>query len=600
MNRTPTIDDVASIAKVGRSTVSRVLNGSPKVSPEVRERVLNTVQALNYRVNRQARALAGGRLHLLALVYASDLDTEPNSFYHSGLELGALRACGELGFNLMTQAINQNAGDAAEQILEMIDARRCDGLILSPPFSDDLMLLDQLNQRNFPVVCISSGRQSQAVASSVGIDDEAAGYDAACYLIGLGHNRFGFIRGPERHISADGRFTGFLRALRDHGLDEDAYVAERGNFTFHSGVESFPVLYNAPLRPTAIICGNDDMAVGAMFSAHRMALAIPGDISIVGFDDTPVSEIVWPPMTTVRHPVKQIGYEAVGMLHERNQPMSAPIVPRTTVVAHAVNEARRKGFAFGVVRGTGTAAYLLANLVMGFVLARAGPVWVVVWVAVAGALLGGTALLLLPATPVKQISRAQSLPPYHSLVEPLRQPMLALAICGGGCIQASHGFYYSFSTILWQRQGLGDWVGPLWAFAGLSEVLFLVFLSPLRGRLGAERMLLLSGTATVFRWAAMGFTAPLAGLFALQALHALSFAGSYLATLRLVERFCPPHAMSAGLSLNAALSSGIPIGLVTLSSGTLFTLYGAQAYWTMSLLALIGTTLAGRLVLALE
>jgi len=336
MNRTPTIDDVAALAGVGRTTVSRVLNGSPKVSPEVRERVLKTVETLNYKVNRQARALAGGRMHMLALVYASDLDTEPNSFYYSGLELGALRACTELGFNLMTQAVNQNADNTAEQILDMIDARRCDGLILSPPFSDDLELLAQINQRNFPVICISSGAGSQALASGVGIDDEAAGYDVACYLIGVGHRRFGFIRGPERHVSADDRFTGFLRALTANGLAGEAYVAERGNFTFHSGVEAFPALYNASLRPTAIICGNDDMAVGAMFSAHRMGLDIPGDISIVGFDDTPVSEIVWPPLTTVRHPVKQIGYEAVRMLHERDQATSAAAAPQSSVIPHAV------------------------------------------------------------------------------------------------------------------------------------------------------------------------------------------------------------------------------------------------------------------------
>lgn len=336
MTRAPTIDDVAALAKVGRSTVSRVLNGSPKVSSEVRERVQKSVEALNYKVNPQARALAGGRMQMLALVYPSDLDTEPNSFYHSGLELGALRACTELGLNLMTQAVNQNTGNATDKILDMIDARRCDGLILSPPFADDLALLGRIIERNFPLVCISSGAQAQAMVSGVGIDDEAAGYDVACYLIGLGHRRFGFIRGPENHISADDRFAGFLRALRDNHLTDEAFVSARGNFTFHSGVEAFPTLYNAPHRPTAIICGNDDMAVGAIFSAHRIGLEIPGDVSIVGFDDTPVSEIVWPPLTTVHHPVKQIGYEAVRILHERNRASATHVARRISVIPHAV------------------------------------------------------------------------------------------------------------------------------------------------------------------------------------------------------------------------------------------------------------------------
>lgn len=263
----------------------------------------------------------------------------------------------------------------------------------------------------------------------------------------------------------------------------------------------------------------------------------------------------------------------------------------------ALREARNKGFAFGWPRGAGTVAYLLANLVVGFVVVRAGPVWVVIWIASAASIMALTAMFMLPATSVERVSRASHPKLFQSAAEPLRQPMFTLAIVAAGCIQASHGFFYSFSTILWQQQGLGAWAGLLWACAGLSEVLFLWFLTSLRERMGAERLLLLSGTVAVVRWAGMSFAPPLAVVFVLQTLHALTYAASYLASLQLVERWCPAHAMSSGLLLNAALSSGVLIGLVTLISGALFSGLGAHAYLAMSALALVGTALAGLLAI---
>lgn len=254
-----------------------------------------------------------------------------------------------------------------------------------------------------------------------------------------------------------------------------------------------------------------------------------------------------------------------------------------------LREARARGRSFGIPRGAGTAAYLLANVVVGYVLNRAGLTWLILWIVLAAASMGAGALFMLPATPVERSPRVEQVHPLQAVAEPLRQPLFMVAILAAGCIQASHGFYYGFSAILWQNKGLREWIGPLWACAGLSEVMFLWLLGPWRERMGAERLLLLSGATSVFRWAAMSFSPPLAALFALQALHALTYAGSYLASLGLVERLCPPRAISAGLLLNAALSNGILIGLIMLSGGSLYARFGAQAYWSMGLMALIGT-----------
>jgi LacI family transcriptional regulator len=310
----PTIDDVAALSGVARATVSRVLNGGPNVRDEVRQRVLKAVEKLQYTVNQQARFLAGGRTQVLGMIYASDLDTEPNSFYVSGLELGALRVCAEMGFQLVMHAVNQHSLNRGNVILDLVDQKRCDGFIMTPPFSDDVGLLQAMKDRGCPVACVSAGVDARRMAPGVGIDDEVAGYELTRHLLELGHRRFGFIKGLMGHLSAEDRYAGCRRAIQQAGLGEDAVLSQRGNFTFRSGVEkSLPIL-QAPARPTALICANDDMAVGALFSAHKMGLDIPRDLSVVGFDDTPVSELIWPPLTTVHQPLRLLGARAVEML----------------------------------------------------------------------------------------------------------------------------------------------------------------------------------------------------------------------------------------------------------------------------------------------
>ena len=147
--------------------------------------------------------------------------------------------------------------------------------------------------------------------AGVGIDDEAGGYDIARHLLELGHRRFAFISGIEGHLSAEQRLGGLKRALIEYGLDVGAVTVMRGDFTFRSGSVLAARLFDQPDPPTALICANDDMAAGALSAAHGRGLDVPGHLSITGFDDTPVSEIVWPPLATVQQPLKDMGGEAV-------------------------------------------------------------------------------------------------------------------------------------------------------------------------------------------------------------------------------------------------------------------------------------------------
>lgn len=315
-DKRPTIDDVAAHSGVGKATVSRVLNGGPNVRPAMRERVLASVAALNYRVNVQARSLAAGRGRHLSLVHPASLEAEPNSFYHSGLELGALRGCAAHSFTLSVVALETESASpeaTAQTLLDLQQSGRADGFILVPPFADQTQLIQELVASECPIVCISGGDEVRCLATSVGIDDELAGHDVGAYLVRLGHRRFGYIDGPEAHISAGYRRNGFMRAL--HAIDEPVeIVVRRGDFTFRSGVVlAEHVLLDNP-QLTALVCANDDMAAGALLTAHRLGLSVPNDVSIVGFDDTPVSAIVWPPLTTIHQPLRRIGQRAAELL----------------------------------------------------------------------------------------------------------------------------------------------------------------------------------------------------------------------------------------------------------------------------------------------
>lgn len=330
-----TIDDVAEAAGVARVTVSRVLNNVGNVRSATRERVLRAVEELGYSVNQQARALASGSGRQVMLIHAHNPEREPNSYYNAGLELGALRACSALGFDLVTRAIDPDDEHPARLLASIIERDRPQGIVVTPPLSDDPQLLNFAQNAGVRMVAISAGEETRAIVSSVGIDERAGGRTIAEHLLELGHRRFGFVQGPPDHRSATLRFDGFLDALREAGADEEPWTAT-GDFTFKSGVEAAEELLRKQAPITALACANDDMAAGAMLALHRAGLEIPSAISISGFDDTPMSEVVWPPLTTVRQPIKFIAERAVQMLFEitaeEEDPIHYEVIPHELVI----------------------------------------------------------------------------------------------------------------------------------------------------------------------------------------------------------------------------------------------------------------------------
>ncbi len=314
--RLPTIDDVAALAGVGRATVSRALNDQAHVSEKMRARVMRAVAALDYRVNPQARSLASRTSKTITLVNGIAPEASPNSYYFAAIELGGLRAAVAAGFELST--LNIDVGDPRrdDRLVELIETGRSAGLILSPPLSDDVVLARRLRALGAPVACISPSAEVRALLPGVGFDEEAAGYDIARHVAAAGHRRIAYMLGIEGHMAAESRFAGFLRALAEVGLDGEEVTRLRGDFSFRSGVELAEQLLVGADRPTAIVCANDDMAVGVMFAAHRMNLAMPADLSVTGFDDAPIAAYIWPPLTTIHQPIRRIAARAVERLAE--------------------------------------------------------------------------------------------------------------------------------------------------------------------------------------------------------------------------------------------------------------------------------------------
>jgi len=266
--------------------------------------------------------------------------------------------------------------------------------------------------------------------------------------------------------------------------------------------------------------------------------------------------------------------------------------PLTDVIV--LRRAARDGFPYAFSRGIGSAAYVIGNVGAGALLGVFGAPVILIWTTFAAALAAATVPMLLPPEPVAGVTAVVDR--WGGTGALLRDPVFMLMISSAGLIQAAHAFYYSFSTLVWRAQGLSTTlIGLLWGVGVGVEVAFLWFGEDWRRRMGPERLLILGGVGAVVRWTAFAFSPPVWLLFPLQALHALSFTSTFIASLQLVERLSPPESASAAQSLNAALYSGVLIGGATILSGPLFDRFGPLGYLAMSALAAVGLIGAIRL-----
>ncbi len=306
-----TIDDVAALAEVSIKTVSRVINREPNVRKTTRQKVLEAARQLDYWPNVAARGLAGKNSYLIGLVYDN-----PSPSYLANLQTGVLETCRESGYGMVLYSLDSQKSNLIAQTDELIIQSRVSGLILTPPLSDNMELVQHLVAQNFAHALVSPPAfgETKFDGPVIMLDDRLAVFEMTNYLIKAGHRRIGFIKGHPQHSAGLRRFIGYCDALNAAGLAVDDQIIAQGYYSFDSGLSATQKILSANPRPTALFSTNDDMAAAAMHTALDMGLKVPDDLSVVGFDDTPLSRYIWPPMTTVRQPIRDMGHKAAEKL----------------------------------------------------------------------------------------------------------------------------------------------------------------------------------------------------------------------------------------------------------------------------------------------
>lgn len=300
----PTINDVARLAGVSKKTVSRVINRSPLLNDDTRKRVLEVIGELGYIPNPQARALALRRNFLIGLVHDN-----PNAQMVLNVQQGILEALRDTEFELVVRPVDRGSPTMLEDVRHFLERQRPFGVVLLPPISENDQLATLCAEIGCRYVRMGSAPLDDA-QHMVASNDREVVREVTRYLIDAGHRRIGLVAGPHGFRSAAERRQGFEDALAEAGIALPRSLIADGNYTFDSGMLAADRLLDLSPRPTAIFASNDEMAAGVLHAARQRGLDVPRELSIVGFDDTPIAAHIWPPLTTVRWPIASMARSA--------------------------------------------------------------------------------------------------------------------------------------------------------------------------------------------------------------------------------------------------------------------------------------------------
>jgi LacI family transcriptional regulator len=310
----PTLEEVAKLAGVSRSTVSRVVNQHPNVRPEVRERVWEVIRKIGYQPHAAARSLATRRTRVIGLIIPQAVTTLFTDPYFPILMRSIADACSAHNYHLMLSLFSHRRVQDSRVRVDMLyqqllRSRYLDGVVVSSAPLDD-PIFPRLLEDGVPFIIV--GRYPHERANYVDVDNVVGARMAVEHLLRLGHERVATITGPLNMCAGQDRLEGYRQALAARGIPVDEDLIAEGDFTEQGGQAAMRRLL--PHRPTAVFAASDMMAAGAIKVLREAGLRVPEDVAVVGFDDIPLASMVEPPLTTVRQPIEQLGSMAVELL----------------------------------------------------------------------------------------------------------------------------------------------------------------------------------------------------------------------------------------------------------------------------------------------
>lgn len=300
-----TIKDIAKLAGVSHTTVSRALNDSPLINPETKDKIKAIAIRLNYTPNYNAKSLVLDRSFNLGLFFSTLNEGTSSGFFHETVR-GVNSVIKEY-YNLVVRGIDDYAD------YRTITKKSFDGILVMSQSDKDDRFIRHLVEQGIPVVVLNREVEGLRVANIIS-DDRQGAYQIVEHLIRHGHSKVAIIEGKAGFKSTQERKNGYLDALSAYGLKESKEYQFQGSYDLESGYSRMKQILRLADMPTAVFCMNDDMAVGALKAALEEGCGVPKDISVVGFDDNLFSGYLTPALTTVRRPIEQISRKGAAML----------------------------------------------------------------------------------------------------------------------------------------------------------------------------------------------------------------------------------------------------------------------------------------------